>query len=315
VQTSDGVLTNEQALGSLGTGLLKNTTSTGVLSIAVAGTDYAAASHAHSAANITDFAEAVDDRVAALLVAGANIALSYNDAGNTLQLDVTGVITGSGVSGRIPVFNGTGSVTSYSGLQWNAGANTLVAVATIAVQGSIAGIDFYDRGTNADLWSVFSQSNELQFWEDDTNAIQYRMSTSAFLPNSAGGHNLGSASNYWNEINYKLLTDRGCLGWYDDGIELQDGRVVSDLEALRQIRPHPYYRTPAGAPRLDYTTLPKHIYRPAPVATAPQVNDEGFVRYRAGEKMGEEGAETTALISLLLGAIKELDQRLQAKGI
>jgi hypothetical protein len=36
VQTSDGTLTNEQALGSLSTGLLKNTTSTGVLSIATA---------------------------------------------------------------------------------------------------------------------------------------------------------------------------------------------------------------------------------------------------------------------------------------
>lgn len=36
VQTSDGTLTNEQALGSLATGLLKNTTSTGVLSIATA---------------------------------------------------------------------------------------------------------------------------------------------------------------------------------------------------------------------------------------------------------------------------------------
>lgn len=40
VQTADATLTNEQALGALATGLLKNTTTTGVLSIAVAGTDY-----------------------------------------------------------------------------------------------------------------------------------------------------------------------------------------------------------------------------------------------------------------------------------
>lgn len=39
-QTSDGTLSNEQALASLSTGILKNTTSTGVLSIATAGTDY-----------------------------------------------------------------------------------------------------------------------------------------------------------------------------------------------------------------------------------------------------------------------------------
>lgn len=40
VQTANGSLSAEQALGALATGLLKNTTTTGVLSIAVAGTDY-----------------------------------------------------------------------------------------------------------------------------------------------------------------------------------------------------------------------------------------------------------------------------------
>src|SRR5574338_50005 len=40
VQTADATLSAEQALGSLATGILKNTTTTGVLSIAAAGTDY-----------------------------------------------------------------------------------------------------------------------------------------------------------------------------------------------------------------------------------------------------------------------------------
>ena len=56
VQTANGVLTQEQALDILTTGLVKNTTGTGVLSIAVENTDYAAAnkgvtngdSHDHS---------------------------------------------------------------------------------------------------------------------------------------------------------------------------------------------------------------------------------------------------------------------------
>lgn len=39
-QTPDATLTNEQALSALATGLLKNTTGTGVLSIGVAGTDF-----------------------------------------------------------------------------------------------------------------------------------------------------------------------------------------------------------------------------------------------------------------------------------
>lgn len=41
-QTADGTLSAEQALGALATGVLKNTTTSGVLSIAVAGTDYVA---------------------------------------------------------------------------------------------------------------------------------------------------------------------------------------------------------------------------------------------------------------------------------
>jgi hypothetical protein len=43
-----------------------------------------------AASTISDFAEAVDDRVAALLVAGTNVTLTYNDAGNTLTIAATG---------------------------------------------------------------------------------------------------------------------------------------------------------------------------------------------------------------------------------
>lgn len=45
--------------------------------------------HVHVAANITDFAEAVDDRVAALLAFGAGIGLSYNDVANSLTISNT----------------------------------------------------------------------------------------------------------------------------------------------------------------------------------------------------------------------------------
>ncbi len=71
------------------------------------------------AATVSDFAEAVDDRVAALLVAGANITLSYNDAGNALTIAAAGgggatnlsydatsrtVISDSGADAVLPVF-------------------------------------------------------------------------------------------------------------------------------------------------------------------------------------------------------------------
>lgn len=50
----------------------------------------AATSHTHTAANITDFSEAVDDRVSALLVAGANVTLTYDDGANTLTVASSG---------------------------------------------------------------------------------------------------------------------------------------------------------------------------------------------------------------------------------
>lgn len=50
----------------------------------------AAASHTHTSANISDFTEAVQDAVAALLGAGTNVTLTYNDAANTLTVAAAG---------------------------------------------------------------------------------------------------------------------------------------------------------------------------------------------------------------------------------
>ena len=49
-----------------------------------------------ASATISDFSEAVDDRVAALLVAGSNISLTYNDAGNALTVSLAGSPSVSG---------------------------------------------------------------------------------------------------------------------------------------------------------------------------------------------------------------------------
>jgi len=44
----------------------------------------------YSAADITGFDEAVDDRTAALCVAGTNMTITYNDVANTLTFDASG---------------------------------------------------------------------------------------------------------------------------------------------------------------------------------------------------------------------------------
>ena len=47
---------------------------------------------------VTDFAEAVDDRVAALAVAGTNMTITYNDAAGTLTFDAAGGGAGTNLS-------------------------------------------------------------------------------------------------------------------------------------------------------------------------------------------------------------------------
>lgn len=100
------------------------------LSIAVTG--IALSGHTHTASEITDFSEAVDDRVNGLLSAGSNVQLTYNDGANSLTVAVTGVaLSGhthtasnitdfnTAVSGLLPVKDvvaGSGiSVSSSSG--------------------------------------------------------------------------------------------------------------------------------------------------------------------------------------------------------
>ena len=58
-----------------------------------------------TASQVSDFAEAVDDRVNVLVSGGANITVTYDDANGTFVIDndltgdVTGVVAGDGLSG------------------------------------------------------------------------------------------------------------------------------------------------------------------------------------------------------------------------
>lgn len=50
----------------------------------------------------SSLSELIDDRVAALLAAGSNISLSYNDATNTLVISASGGGGGGGGNGYFP---------------------------------------------------------------------------------------------------------------------------------------------------------------------------------------------------------------------
>lgn len=73
------------------------TTDLGILATTISGK--ADVGHTHLASDITNFAEAVDDRVATLLSPGSNVTLTYNDGADTLTISSSGGGGGGGGSG------------------------------------------------------------------------------------------------------------------------------------------------------------------------------------------------------------------------
>lgn len=136
-----------------------------------------------------------------------------------------------------------------------------------------------------------------------TNVVQW--AATAYNPVGTGLVSTGTATNYWNDISYKTLTDRGCLPYCDEGVEMADGKIVTDLEAILSIKKHPTKKTIHGLPMLDYKTFPKKAYRPA---------DDGGVLLPRDEKDepigGSDGIEMTMMFGVMLGAFKELEKKI-----
>ena len=112
-------------------------------------------SHTHTASEVTDFSEAVDDRVGALLVAGTNVSLTYNDAGNSLTISAS-------ASGS-PYTSGTFTMDATS------------ATSTVVANGAITGTSkIIFIPTNANAFSI------------DGAVTSYSVSTGSMTVSHAG---------------------------------------------------------------------------------------------------------------------------------
>ena len=191
------------------------------------------------------------------------------------------------------------SVDFATNVDLNMGTNSITGVSSLSMAGDI---DMNGNSVN-EVNRISGGSGNIDF--NETGRVQC---STHFDPDDGGNNNLGGSSRYWGDVSYKTLTDRGCLGWFDDGVKMRDGKILSDTEALLAVKMHPTKKTVYGAPMLDYQSLPEVVYKKAAEHDGTLLprdeNDEPIG--------GMDGAETTSLISIMFGAIKELTLRTKA---
>ena len=142
-QTANGTLSNEQVLGSLSTGIVKNTTTTGVLSIAAAGTDYYAPGG-------TDIPVADGGTGASnATTARSNLSAAASGANSDIT-SMTGVTGSIGAGVDTILFDDSTVITIPSSGKMYIGSNSLLKAM------SASGYESYDRVFAGICYSAYS---------------------------------------------------------------------------------------------------------------------------------------------------------------
>lgn len=240
-----------------------------------------------------------------------------------LRVEGNPLILNNGATGKVGI--GVTPASSASKVHIQSPDNNTTSILRVASNNETQSADLWYGGvraggtnTNQDIAITAKGSGSVLVEATGTGTVQLRqagttywsVSGGDFLPSAAGTYNVGNATVYVNDVSYKTLTDRGCLAFVNTW-ETLDGNRVSNLEAIKLMRPSATEKTIYGEIKLDYTSVPKHSYKDVPIAEedieidVPD-KDGNKLKFKKGEKIGEPGVEMTSIFSMMLGAIREM---------
>lgn len=211
--TADSGLSGAQFLGALGTGLVKNTTTTGVLSIAAAGTDYAPATSG-SALLLGNGAGGFSSYAGASACASSGLVTAISSTGTTTCATnaPTATTAGTVTTAAQPSITSVGTLTSLttSGLASLAGVEGAQLSWQIASSGQQWKWNLNAGGT---LYLIDATNSKipLQFGPNTTAAITVSGSTVALTGGISTGGNAGVTTVCTETVGNTLTFTNGIL--------------------------------------------------------------------------------------------------------
>jgi hypothetical protein len=166
---------------------------------------------------------------------------------------------------------------------------------------------------------MIGQSATNQTWYNIVLHGQYVLSRD-FAPYSTATYDLGSSSRRWDYIYASHTLNVADFFWLDSRKEGGEIIPVSDIDVIKAIQPLDEYDPHTGFQKINDASLPPwlvhHHVKPGEIR-----NDAGEVvqTWAAGDvacdPAGKPYLSTTTMVSLLMGAVRELDAKIiNAKG-
>jgi hypothetical protein len=190
------------------------------------------------------------------------------------------------------------------------------------------------RFADAHLWINTSTDHSERLYVEGDGKFIGNIDSNHHDPRASNSYNLGGDSQYWAGLHVGWISEHS-MGYYDDGVTIEKGgklQKVSDLDAIRAMRPHSELKAKSGAPLLDKKSLPVEMYMPARNRDGtlcerdketgyPIVEQEEITFTKTGKEKrtvkrivmpDADGENLGELVALTLGAVRELSTRLEA---